>query len=126
MIRVGFLMAAVLATNVFAEPVVFEEQTAEQVLVPQPRLFLRPAYKETQAIPASYDGYGIVGIFVATSTVLNDTQVTQLETVIKNIAGVEDAVALVNGRIPLDRVPAGYDLFAGAEYQWRIRPEPIE
>jgi hypothetical protein len=115
------LIAALLASSVaVAEPVTMTEQTADEVLVQQTRLFFRPAYKQTPPIPASYAGYGIVGLFVATATVLNDSQVAQLETAIRNITGVENAIALVKGRIPLDRVPDGYDLAASAEYQWRV------
>lgn len=103
------------------------ERTEEEVIVSNEAKFFRPVYAKTPAIPITYDGKYVCLLAVVLDVKATEAQMDLLETSITSTSGVHNAFCLIGpARIPLDRVPSGYDLNIGVEGKFNITPEPIE
>lgn len=97
------------------------ELTEAEFISQNEQKVFRPAFMQTPAIPASYDGKYALFVALAVDVQATESQMNALETAIEAIANVHKAFVLIGpARLPLDRVPANHDLKIRAEASFGI------
>lgn len=108
-----------------ARPTIIE-RTNNEVLVERAELYFKKVYKEVQS-PVTYSGKHAILAVIVTNISPSEAQMNALETAIEGLTGIHKAHVMIGpARIPLDRVPAGNDLFIGVEAGFDIRATPVK
>ena len=102
------------------------EKTEADVIVQSPTKFFKPVFVSTPALPPEYDGKYVCLLGVATEGPMSEEQMDILEATLEALPEVYKAMCSIGpARIPLDRIPAGYDLKIGVEGKFIIEPIPV-
>ena len=103
------------------------EKTEAEVIVQTPTKFFKPVFTSTPPIPPEYDGKYICLMGVATDTPMTEEEMDALETTLEAMPNIYRAICPIgSARIPLDRIPDGYDLKIGMEGKFIIEPTPVD